>query len=712
MQQPVPSGKDAQQQRQIVITSTADRRVEDSEFQKFILEATGKTLPIFGSEFFANAPSTFAPIQNTPIPRDYSLGPGDEVLIRGWGAVDLDYRAVIDRNGLINIPTIGSVVLGGVRAGDVDGVIRGAVAKYFKDVTLNVTFGQLRAITVYVVGQARRPGTYTVSSLSTLVTALFASGGPNANGSMRRVQVKRGAHVVGEFDLYAFIAKGDKSGDIKLQDGDTIYIPPASGYVAFFGKVNVPAIFELKSTGDTIGSLLDFAGGLPVVADPRRAFLERIEPQQKQPRIVEELALDGIGLKKVLKNGDLLTVTSIVPDFANAVTLRGNVDHAVRAPYKQGMRASDLIPNREFLITRASVQRQNDTLRQDESSPVSRDGAASIASSIGNLIDDINWDYAVVERVNKRDASVSLIPFNLGRMLDDPNGSDNVALQPGDIVTVFSQKDIVVPLEKRRVLVRVEGEVNAPGIYQMNPGENLIDLIGRAGGPTSNAYLFGTEFYREQVRKEQQVNVEKALHKLQARLQNMQSRSFVNSSGQISGDMQLAESKRQVEFQAGREAVNRLREVKPTGRISFGLNPGDRSFNKLPALKLENGDRLVIPSKPDFIHLYGAVNHEASRLWRPGKTVGQYLDEAGLTPDADIEGIFVLRADGSVLSSARQSWFYSSINNVEMMPGDSIVVPEVFSKETAWTRFMAGAKDWTQIFSNFGLGAAAIKSLR
>jgi protein involved in polysaccharide export with SLBB domain len=137
--------------------------------------------------------------------------------------------------------------------------------------------------------------------MSTLVTALFASGGPNANGSMRRVQVKRAGKVVAELDLYAFIAKGDKSADIKLQDGDSIYIPPAGGYVAMAGKVNTPAIYELKSGNDTIESLLDFAGGMPVIADPRRAFLERIDPNKNHPRSVEEFALNEEGLKRTAR---------------------------------------------------------------------------------------------------------------------------------------------------------------------------------------------------------------------------------------------------------------------------------------------------------------------------------------------------------------------------------------------------------------------------
>ncbi len=701
-------------QQQTVVGGQADRQrvAPISEFQRFVQDGTGKLLPVFGAEFFDKTPSTFAPVLNSPVPSDYPLGPGDEVLVRGWGTIDIDFRATIDRNGLVTIPTIGSVVLGGVKAGDAETVVRGVVNRMYKGVTLNVSFGQLRAITVYVVGQASRPGTYTVSSTSSLVTALFASGGPNANGSMRHVQVKRAGKVMADLDLYAFIAKGDKSADIRLLDGDTIYIPPASGYVALVGRVNNPAIYELRGNDDTIASLLDTAGGAAVVADPRRAYLERLDPTKTQPRTVEEFALDAAGLKKTLKNGDLVNLTSITPEFANAVVLRGNVDQAIRAPFKPGMRISDLIPNRDYLISRASIRRQNDTLKAGQNDQESRADGENIAGRIGGLIDEVNWDYAVVERINHADLSVSLIPFHLGNVFSNPSGVDNVQLQPGDTVTVFSQSDVLVPVDKRRVFVRIEGEVNVPGVYQMTPGENLQTLLARAGGPTNNAYLFGTALYREQARREQEINLEKVASKLESQLRNEQSRTLANSSAITATDAQVAELRRQGAVDAARGAVVRIRQLKPTGRIAFGLDPHERSFNRLPPLKLENGDKLVVPTRPDFVHVFGAVNAESSPIWRAGKTVGDYLNGAGVTVDADQENIFVIRVDGSILSSDSNSWFRSGMRGVEVMPGDSIVVPERLDKETSWTKFVGGVKEWSQILANFGLGAAAIKVLR
>ncbi|WP_426104736.1 SLBB domain-containing protein [Massilia sp. TSP1-1-2] len=722
--------------RTSVRSASKELRPVPNEFQKFIFDSSGKTLPVFGANFFGSGASTFAPLGNTPVPADYTLGVGDELMIRGSGSIDINYRAKIDRNGLIAIPTVGSVVLAGVKAADAERVIGNAVARLYKGVTVNVNFGKLRAITVYVVGQAKRPGTYTVSSLSTLVTAVFASGGPNANGSMRRVQVKRGGVVAAELDLYSFIARGDKSADVKLRDGDTIFIPAASAYVALVGKVNTPAIYELRGNQDTVESLLDFAGGMPVVADPRRAFLERIDASRSQPRSVEQFVLNGEGLKRTMKNGDVLNITSITPDFSNAVILRGNVDQAVRVPFKPGMRVSDLIPNREYLITRKSIKRQNNALDagdkekakeqrdrdhdtaldtdQDRDrvaeNAVSNAKVDSIAARIGGLIDEINWDYAVVERINRSDLTVSLIPFNLGKVFTEPAGPQNVTLQAGDTVTIFSQKDVAVPMERRRIFVRVEGEVNVPGVYQMTAGETLQSLLARAGGPTANGYLFGTAFYREQVRKEQEMNLQKAASRLETQLRNEQSRAAANARS--TADAMSMEARRQADLLSAKEAVARLRQLRPEGRIAFGLDPREQSFGKLPPLKLQNGDRLVVPARLDFVHVFGAVNGESSPLWRPNSRVNDYIKLVGMTPDADKDNIFILRVDGSVVSRSSGNWYFGGFGGVEVMPGDSIVIPEKFDKETGWTKFTQGTKEWAQIFANFGLGAAAIKTLR
>jgi len=762
-QQPIPSQ---------ISSQAPSKPLPPNEFQRFVLETSGQALPLFGTSFFSQASAAYVPQSNAPVSPDYRVGPGDELQIRGWGSVDIDVRAVVDRDGMIHIPRIGAVSMNGIRSAQAEDVIRAAVGKYYRDFQLSVTLGQLRGLTVYVVGQARKPGSYTLSSASTLVSALFASGGPNQNGSMRRVQVKRAEKVVTELDLYAFLAKGDKSADIKLQDGDTIVIPPAKGFVALSGKVANSAVYELAGDGETIGSMLAVAGGLPVVADPKRAQLERLDPSKKPARTVEAFALDAQGLAKKLRNGDLLTVSALVPEFGNAVTLRGNVAQPIRSPWRSGMRISDLIPNKAYLMSRASIKRQNDVLlsrddkrlrtadpffendqkpyamrqrqvpdemattpdesnrfQKDDSSDSRRDNRndgrysaraavnddpqqvgdtfESLAQRIGNLVDEVNLDYAVIERVDANNVSVKLLPFNLGNVLNDSNSLDNLLLQPGDIVTVFSVNDVRVPQSKRQVFVRVEGEVQRPGIYQMRSGDGLPQLIEKAGGLTPDAYLFGAGFYREEVKRAQTENLDQLVRRLEAQVDTRLSAAAASVSTNDSGVGQL---RVQAEAQAQRQAVERLRNLKPTGRIMLALGNDHVQLDKLPALRLENQDRLVVPSRPDFVYVLGSVNTESSLIWREGASVQAYLDQSGLTSGADLDELFVLRADGSVLSNNGR-WF-GSIRGATVLPGDVIVLPEKTDHESGWSVFTRNAKDITQIIYQFSLGAAAIKTLR
>lgn len=744
-----------------------------NDFQRFVLESTGQALPLFGARYFSQGSDLYRPQANTPVSPDYRIGPGDELQIRGWGSVDINVKAVVDRDGLIHIPRIGQVNLSGIRSAQAEDVIRAAVRKYYKDFQLSVTMGQLRGITVYVVGQARKPGAYPLPSNSTLVSALFASGGPNQTGSMRHVQVKRNDQVVTELDLYAFLARGDKSADVRLQDGDTIVIPPAEGYVALSGKVATPAVYELGAK-DTIGSILGLAGGLPVVADPKRAQLERIDPVRKPARSVEVFALDAAGLNKPVRSGDILTVSSLLPEFGNAVALRGNVAQPLRSPWHEGMRITDLIPSKAFLMSRASIQRQNDVLLSQSAqrraiagfgaaramgsgtsgglqsgvgggqgaagtagtpgagtnglagsmdatgdpfgganaggeTAVAGDTADSLASRIGDLVDEVNFAYAVVERVDRQNVSVKLLPFDLGRALDDPGSPDNLLLQPGDIVTVFSVNDVRVPQAKRQVFVRVEGEVQRPGIYQMAPGDDLQQLIAKAGGLTPDAYLFGAAFYREEVKRAQTDNLDQLVRRLEAQVDTRLSAAAASVS---SSDATAAQIRMQAEAQAQKQALARLRNFKPTGRVMLDL--GDRANatpDKLPALRLENQDRLVVPPRPDFVYVLGSVNTETSFIWREGENVQHYLNESGLTSGADVDEMFVLRADGRVLSNNGSGWF-SSVSRAEVLPGDVIVLPEKTDHESAWSVFTRNAKDITQIFYQLGLGAAAIKTLR
>ncbi|MDR2196104.1 MAG: SLBB domain-containing protein, partial [Gallionellaceae bacterium] len=429
-----------------------------SEFQRFISASAQEILPMYGYSLFNEPPDTFAPVDNIPVTPDYMIGPGDELVIKGWGQVDIDVRAVVNRNGEINLPQVGTINVAGVHYEDLQPYLKNAVGRVFRNFDLSVTLGTLRSIQVFVVGQARSPGTYTVSSLSTLVNALFVSGGPSKKGSMRHIQVKRNGKVVTEFDLYDLLLNGDKTKDVSLQPGDVIYIPPVGNLVAISGSVNNPAIYELKDGEATLASLIEMGGGLTTTAFGQKARIERIE--NRGGRAVAEFSLDQSGMARAIKDGDYVYVMPIDARFDNAVTLRGSVAHPGRYPWREGMRVRDLIPNMDALITPGYWNEQNLAEEggrwidaEDGQSSVLQDGRlpggqtkragrneqkSSVRPEERYSASEINLDYAVIERLDKSDLTTSLIPFNLGKAL---KGDDrqNLPLQPGDTIRVFAR---------------------------------------------------------------------------------------------------------------------------------------------------------------------------------------------------------------------------------------------------------------------------------
>ncbi|MEX2240755.1 MAG: SLBB domain-containing protein [Burkholderiales bacterium] len=663
-----------------------------SDFQEFIERSTGQLLPLYGYDLF-RAPSTFAPVENIPVTPEYLIGPGDELLIRAWGQIDIDYRAVVDRNGAVNIPRVGTLQVAGLRYQDLSAAVKQAVQKNFRNFELLVTLGQLRSIQVFVVGRAARPGAYTVSSLSTLVNAVFAAGGPSVTGSMRSIQLKRGSSVVTEFDLYDLLLRGDKSKDAALLPGDVLYFPPAGPLAAVSGNVKNPAIYELKGPASVV-ALLDYAGGLTTTAQVKQATIERIEARDK--RVVDQFALDAGGMARTVKDGDLVSVYPISPKIDNAVTLRGHVALPLRYPFQSGMRVSDLIPDKEALITRDYFHRKNQAVHQQQIE------TGELAASVRRLYDEINWDYAVVERLNVADLSTSLIPFNLGKVVLEGDAVHNVPLQPGDVVTVFSKNDVRAPAQRRSVVVQLEGEFNHAGVYQAMQGETLRQLIVRVGGLTPQAYLFGAEFTRESTRRQQEERLRQAVIQFE---QDLQRAAATRARNVVSPEDATA---LKAEAEAQQSIVARLKRLQPTGRIVMEL-PESPVLADLPELPLEDGDRILVPQRPAMVTVFGSVYNESAFVHRPDKTVTDYLEQAGgAKKEADARNMFVLRADGSVIPN-KGGWFSSGqLSRVRPQPGDSIVVPEDLLRTT----LTKDLKDWTQILFQFGLGAAAIQVIR
>ncbi len=742
----------------------------DIEYQDFVSSSLGYRLPIFGQNLFRNVPSTFAPLDHVPVTPDYLIGPGDELLIRAWGQIDINYHAVVDRTGTIYLPKVGAITVAGVRYDQLHEHLKSEIGRVFKNFDLDVTLGRLRSIQVFVVGQVRRPGSYTVSSLSTLVNALFASGGPSKRGSMRRIILKRQGREVTTFDFYDLIAFGDKSKDAQLLPGDVIYVSPVGKLVTLAGSVNVPAIYELKDH-DTLEDVLKYAGGLTTTASGQKAYVDRIDGHQN--RSTAEFELSATGLQTELKDGDIVRFLHISPKFDNAITLRGNVALPGRYPWRQGMRVKDLIPNREFLVTqefwkrqnllaidpesltfksreeieqerqrrtdnqtlgeepaqnRATGNRQNAPdlqpsggaqqaqgsqqtgqqrlqLNQDLSSQLGRTQAQKIKqeelkNEIKRSAAEINWEYAVVQRISLEDLSTRLLPFNLGKAISGDE-AQNLQLEPGDVITIFSQNDMQVPAGQQTKFVRLEGEFPAAGVYQAENGETLRHLISRAGGLTTQAYLYGAEFTRESAREAQQKRLEEYTDELEKSIERSAS-----SQRNLSGEEALAE--RQT-LEGQRRLLEKLRQVKADGRIVLELRPDADGLGALPDLILEDGDRLLVPFRPATVNVIGSVYNSNSFIFKQGKNVGEYMRLAGgPTTNGDKGRSFIIRADGTTFSAqGHKGWIANSFYEARLMPGDTIVVPEKLDKGAV----LRGLKDWTQIVGTFIIGAAAAKVL-
>jgi protein involved in polysaccharide export with SLBB domain len=739
------SSREDAQRRAEVPAGSQDVR---TEFQQMVEATTGRRLPIYGETLFRGVPSTFAPISDVPVGPGYILGPGDGINVQLAGQVNQRLSLTVDRNGARALPGIGPVHVAGMPFGQLNQLLTDELSKLYRNFTVNAQMGSLRTIQVFVVGQAVRPGAYSISSLSTLTNAIFESGGILPQGTMRDIQVKRNGVTIDHFDLYDLMLHGDKTHDIPLASGDVIFIPFVGPQIAIVGSIDNPAIYEIAGETSVLAAL-HLAGGETPVASGSTVRLDRI--YEHNSRSIADVPLE-LQNTTMLQNGDILSVTSVIDRFGNAVTLRGNVANPGRYVWHPGMRISDLVPNKESLVTRNYWRKRNQLgqLSQDyqradtETGQVEGNGPAGTADSAsegalelksnasdkraessqrgtasgdpgGNSVGaaltgnngpfgaktdvilsapDIYWSYAVIERQSTVNLTTSLIPFNLGRVVLDGDQSQNMELMPGDVITIFSKADLRVPSNEQTRYVRLEGEFNAVGVYSVLPGETLRGLLRRAGGFTPDAYLYASEFTRESTRRVEEQRLHEYADTLEAQISavtaNNQARAVTTSD-------QVAASASETDARA---AVNRLRNITPIGRIVLDLKPDSKGVDAVPDIALEDGDRFVVPRVPASVNVQGQVYNANAFIFSNRERVLDYLKRAG-GPDreADRKRIFLLRADGSVVS--RQ---YAHVLKAPIFPGDTIVVPPILDKRAILQRIV----DIAQIVGNFGLGLAAI----
>lgn len=812
-----------------------------SDFQKLTRSSTGEILPIFGRDLFQRAPSTFAPADEIPVTADYIVGPGDEVLLRLWGAeqVNSNSQLTVDTSGNIYVPRVGAVHVAGLRMDQLQDQVSAEINHVYRNYQIAVSLGHLRSIQVYVVGEARRPGAYTISGLSTTLNALFASGGPSLAGSMRHIQVRRGNQIVSELDLYDLVLKGDKSHDVRLESGDTIFIPVVGPQVAIAGSVRHPAVYELKSDASAPNSLQDLltlAGGFSATASTREIRLERVDTDFQRHAMT--IQLDAATRAMPLHDGDVLYANHIDSGFESSITIRGNLANPGRFAWKPGMHLSDILPDRAALLTGDYWRERNrmgvptplfepyeykdrppvnggvevdstlyrspqrptgppsarDALtsvqppaidNQDSSqaalassgitssSTLSMDQeAANAANSTNNpssgaltnsartatlfgqqqaqqgglsgqnqygqsqyeqgmnqAIDispaaqqrlkpsivvatkdettirlpapEIDWSYAIIERLNPNTLKTSLIPFNLGKLVLEHDPTQNLELQPGDVVTILNQRDVLVPQSEQTKYVRLEGEFVGAGVYSVEPNETLQQLVQRAGGFTPDAYLYGSSFLRESARVMQQQRLDEYITQLSTDLDRQTAITGASSTSGVSDPNALT---------LERNLVAQLRTLRATGRVVLEFKPDSAGLGSLPQIPLQNGDVFRVPSRPNTINVIGAVYAQNVFLYDAKRHLSDYVELAG-RPNrvADKDHAFIIRADGSVFSRERAKSILSNhFDEATIYPGDSIVVPEKLVKPTLTRQLL----DYSQILSGFGLAAAAIEVIR
>ena len=403
------------------------------------------SLEIFGHRLFTGPPSTFAPITAVPVSNDYIVGPGDEIKILMWGRLDASYSLEVDNEGVILFPRVGPLTVAGLTFGELKELIR-ARAEAITGVNVNVSMGKLRTIQVFVLGEVKSPGLYTVSSLATVINALLTSGGPTHLGSLRKVELKRQGKTVTTIDLYEFLLRGDTSADTRLMPGDAIFVPQCGPLVTVSGNVKRPAVYEVRDDR-TLQNALDLAGGLKPQAYNQRIQIQRAYENRVQ--IVLDISYDELHREKPipLQDGDFIKVFSIHPTPVNAVYLFGNVLRPGEYAYVPGLRILDILPD------------------------------------VQSLDVDTFYNYALIKRYRVEDAKSELIPFHPGRLLLSGDRSQNLGLKAKDEIYIFNKA-----LFEDREYAVVEGEVRRPGRYPIDEMK-VRDIILKAGDLTRDAYL-------------------------------------------------------------------------------------------------------------------------------------------------------------------------------------------------------------------------------
>jgi polysaccharide biosynthesis/export protein len=752
----------------------ADPRLAGLEFTVTLLpiEPVGiEALKPFGYDMFDQAaPTTFAPATDIPVPADYRIGPGDNVTVELFGKRSARYLLVVNREGALSIPEFGPIQVTGLTFDEMRREIDQRVSGQMIGVRASVTMGELRSVRIFVVGDVKRPGSYTVSSLSTITNALFASGGVSPIGSLRGIQLKRGGATVATLDLYDLLLRGDTSKDLQLRQGDAIFVPPIGSTASVAGQVRRPAIYEFRN-GATLGDMIDVAGGLNAEADPRIVRVERVDADRSRS-VMDLDASSGAGRSQRLLPGDIITVPKVLPD-TRGVTLEGHVNRPGAYAWRTGMRLTDLLGSLQLLKLNADQR------------------------------------YLLIRRESMPGRRVEVISADAVRAFEHPGSADDPVLQSQDRVIVFSREADRGPALKQLVdelrlqardndplpVVTINGRVRSPGDYPLEAGMTVEDLI-RAGGGLDEAAFGSTaeltrfEIVEDKVRKANIVELQlpdgsapaasgnvplrpydtlviketpdwreresvtllgevrfpgsypirknETLSSVVARAGGLTDEAFTD--GAVFTREELKEQEReQIEtlakrmqtdltllalqgaqvagnrtgapdtaatLAAGQSLLAQLKDAKPSGRLVVDLDGALRKGGSEEDIELRGGDVLAIPRAKQYVTVIGEVQNPTAHVYKTGLDRTDYIKLSGGTTQ---------RADNKRIYVVRADGSVAPQDGgswfggggSQLAPGDTVVVPLDAERMRPLPLWTAV----TTIVYNLAVAVAAIGSL-
>jgi protein involved in polysaccharide export with SLBB domain len=748
-------GKVAQQAEAYI-----EQEARESTDNVVITEERAKTAPHealqqFGYDLFKSGEESFTPVTDSAIPNDYIMGPGDSLVVQLYGKENASHALTINREGQVQFPNIGPINLAGLKFSQAQALLTRTVKEQMIGVKSAITMGTLRSIRIFVLGDVSYPGSYVVSSLSTMTNALFASGGISKVGSLRDIQLKRDGEIITRIDLYDLLLKGDTSKDSRLLPGDVLFVPPIGKTAGISGEVRRPAIYEIKNE-KTVDELITLAGGLRPKAHLASARIERITDQGE--RTIVDLDLSNKDkLETPLHNADVLQILPVLDEIENVVILQGHVKRPGPTAWKAGLRVSDVIHD------------------------------------IQELLPNPDTRSALIEREIPETRSIEAVSVNLLKAIENPGSQWDITLNPRDTLTVFNFEDdrqiTLYPLLEKlkrqanrksgKQVIRISGHVKFPGEYPLLENMNGQQLINLAGGLTENAYSLLAEVSRYSLDQNERRHVEHLDLNLNAaeqyklisedhlrikRLPDWLDNETVQVNGEVlfpgtysirrdetlsqliqragglthlahmqgaiftRKELQELEAERLQELQRRLEAdiaasnieqqetqqktatadaervLKNLSALKPVGRMVIDL-PQLLANSDNYDITLTDGDSITIPKVKQSVTVIGEVQYPTSHLYESTLNTQDYIERSGGTNErADKHRTYVVKANGRVFLPKQSGWFKSNAVNIEA--GDTVVVPldaDRIKPLTLWTNA-------SQIFYQIALGAAAVAS--